>query len=335
MELETQGSQNANASLDYANLSYNEMAEVAGSEINEGQAQAQPKNIEGLSPDEMLKMLNETKDQTEGDLEIPEDDDKENIEVQPEEDTENEDFEIIYKGQVEKISKDEVIKLAQMGKDYTQKTQELAETRKSFEAEKKQTAEQLQNYVSKLETKEAEFNQKFDTYERFDMALDVIKENDPDYYQEFQNRVAGIIRQYENPVTKKLFSKYENEINSLKAEHENLKLSGIREQYSKQETELKNSIGKQLETIGIFPDWKAVQQEWVNGAKDVKTALYALYGDQIQKAYTSKFKVDAAKKAASVKVPTMSKKPAPKLNKTVEGGYNEILNGLLSGKLKI
>ena len=51
-------------------------------------------------------------------------------------------FEIKVDGKVEKLSRDEIIAMAQMGKDYTQKNQKLADAKRAFEAERQSLVQQ-------------------------------------------------------------------------------------------------------------------------------------------------------------------------------------------------
>lgn len=53
-------------------------------------------------------------------------------------------FEITYRGQLVKLPESEVVKLASKGHDYTQKTMELAEARRAFEAERATQVAELQ-----------------------------------------------------------------------------------------------------------------------------------------------------------------------------------------------
>lgn len=333
--VEMQTSQSSSEPIDYASLSYTETS----TSNNGGQAATQPdKNIKGLSPEEMLSFLEKGENVTDSELEIPEDDNAESMMTEDAPDQEEDTFEIVWKGQVERLSKEQVKQLAQMGKDYTQKTQALSEERKAWETERKHTEAQLNEYVQKLEQKEQSLSTKMESYEKFDMAIDVLKEQDPDFYADLQARVNAITRQVDNPVIRRQLDTYNSKISKLEQELEKASLSKIKEGFYNEVNQAKQTLGSKLEKLGIFVDWDgAVKQQYVNGAKDVQTAVYAIYGDQIQKAYDSKLKLNDVKQKVGQGKATPSAVTASKGSKIdySKMDYQALANAIQMGKLPV
>ncbi|AHF08566.1 hypothetical protein [Desulfitobacterium metallireducens] len=99
-------------------------------------------------------------------------------------------------GEEKQLPIEEVIKLAQMGDDYTRKTQTLAQERKQYEAIQAK-AKELQKYGWDIDTLLSDFN-------RQAIEAEATKNNiDPAVWGEFQN-------------TKQQLSSVQNELNSFK-----------------------------------------------------------------------------------------------------------------------
>lgn len=231
-------------------------------------------------------------------------DENESEEVEsPEEETVEEDLEeIVYNGKPEKLTKDQLKELAQKGKDYTQKTQALAEDRNKFLAEKKAAETELNEYYSKLEERDNQSAEKLAQIEKWDIAIDLMQEQDPDLFERVQSFYKNSSRSYDNPVVTRKFDAQQKEIQKLQEQLESRKSQEIKMNFEKDLTNTRNELGSKLESLGVFVDWEGkVKDAWINSGVDtVKSAVYALYGDQIRAASESRNKsLEAQLKAKS------------------------------------
>ncbi len=111
-------------------------------------------------------------------------------------------FELVHNGQQVKLPRDEVIKLAQQGFDYTQKTQQTAEMRRQAEAVLQRAAEVEQMMpvlmqdlaqVSALQSR----LQEFDRYVEAQGGMVAIATNDPLEYPKYQAQRDQLMRAYQ------------------------------------------------------------------------------------------------------------------------------------------
>ena len=114
---------------------------------NEDQAVEQSveeRMMDFLEAEEKQSEEPESEDEASAEAETNEESEEEGDEAEQPDEVQEE-FTLSWNGETHRKTKEEVIALAQQGFDYTQKTQALAEVRKSFEAERAQAVESLQS----------------------------------------------------------------------------------------------------------------------------------------------------------------------------------------------
>lgn len=213
------------------------------------------------------------------------------------------------KGEAVKFESDEEIREAlSKGFDYTQKTQELAETAKQQEAD----------YAEKLQTLEAEWNDKFKAFDEErgeyeedrihnQLMSDVItglKETDPATFDEivsgFQQALTNYNRSVSNPVVNSLQSQVK-ELHEKLGSKEQVELDtavqGIEKEWTEGLSSLQSEYGKKLHSHGIKPNWDEVQNVWqagnAGGANMTpKQAFFAVHSEALYKASQAKNKAN-------------------------------------------
>lgn len=323
----------------YDDLVTESLAEVATE--GKGQAKSTPSKKE-LTPEEILrgvskKSMNnqlEVKDEEiEGETledEVIEEDDQ--LETEGE-DSEEELLDIIYKGQVEPLPKSEVIKLAQMGKDYTVKTQALAAERQKFLAESQQKTQEIEQLRSQFEESQRGFSENKESFDKMQFAFGIIKDSNPDLYAEIDQAVAQVLNQYDNPIIRRQNEMLSQKQKMIEDQLASLTGEGIKQKYFAEEKQVKADFEESLKALGVIPDWSKVKEAYANGAQDVKTALFAVYGAEITQAANSKQKLDMVRKqtARTVTKPSI-KTPARSMGKQIDYGkksYSDIMGDVL------
>jgi len=183
-------------------------------------------------------------------------------------------------------------------KDYTVKTQELSTQRQAFEQERTQYD---QEYIQKVN----QLTDSVEQYEKMRYFLAQLQETNPEKFDDINNEYLEFERQSSNPTVKALtnkLSELESKMSTMGQEREH---EQIRSQFS---SDLKASQGliDDMAKLGIIVDPEKVKEAYANGAKDVPTAIGALYSKELLKLTASAKKTEEAKKIAASKsgVPT-------------------------------
>ena len=275
-----------------------------------GQGKPAPKVAKkDVSPEEILRSLSKDKSQIE---EIEEDQSEEVEETETEVETDEvesdeELFDIIYKGQVEPMAKSEVIKLAQMGKDYTVKTQALANERQKFQADSLKQSQEIEALRNQVTQEQQGFTQDKEHFDKLKFAFGVLENANPDLYKEIDAAIAQVLNQYDNPVIRKQNDAITAKQKLLDDRLAEIEGSTIKQTFTNDLAKVKNDFGKMLEDNGIFPDWDGeVKKAYADGAPTVKDALFSVYGPQILALNDSKNKLSQVRKQTA----RMPAKPA-------------------------
>jgi len=185
------------------------------------------------------------------------------------------------------------------GFDYTQKTQELSEARKTFDAEIAQERESFEAERGAYQEEMQQHQQALGNYNIFQAMVQDIQANDPELFEELDSHFTRH-QQQANQVSPQV-EKLQNEIAELKSQvagsvesEEDKKLGEIKQTWQKEVSEVQSSFGPKLRSLGIKADWNKVQDTWKADASNkmsVKNALFATYGEQIEKAMANKAKL--------------------------------------------
>jgi len=250
---------------------------------------------------------------------------EESTETEPEETSEDggKVYELLRDGKKHQVSLEEMRELAQKGHDYQYKTAQVAEQRKIFEAEKASYQQELAQTVQELEAfrdsnvKELELKQTWDVY------LNNLKTADPNLFNHIVNGFQQMQGLYNNPIISQQINSLRQENQSLKKNFEEINYEKIRNSFQSEMANVKAELDPALKQLKMNVDWEAVTDAWKEGAKDVKTAFYAVYGDELRKRSASRGKIDGAKKAVEKKpVASGGLKKSGDVNKSYYPGKN-------------
>jgi hypothetical protein len=282
--------------------SYADLSESVIAEIEAKPSQVEKKTTQKASAEDILRSLDGAQAKAESDEQVIEEEVEqvETSEVDETQESEEELIDIIYKGQVEPMPKAEVIKLAQMGKDYTQKTQALALERQKFQTESAQQAQKLESMRAEIENNKATFSQERESFDKLKFAFDVMSKQNPDLYQEVDNAINSVLNQYDNPMIRQRIDMYDQKSKMLEDQLNKLMDAGVRSEYQQQESQVKATYDDKLKSMGVIVDWQKVKEAFANeGYGDVKKAMLSIYGEEIVAAKESKAKLDAVRKQAA------------------------------------
>ena len=206
-------------------------------------------------------------------------------------------FELIRDGEAHKVPLTQMKELAQKGFDYTQKTQALSEERKRFSEESELAIRDLEQAISK-HSEDLKSKQLWDHY------VDNLKQSDPDLYEQVRQGFSQLTGAYNNPIVNQAIESLRAENQKLKQGFEEIQHEKVRKQLDTELNQVKSEFDPVAKALNMKLEWDKVVEAWKNGAKDVKTAFYAIYGEDITKRYKSRAKVEQTKKKASPAVRT-------------------------------
>jgi CRISPR/Cas system-associated endoribonuclease Cas2 len=173
--------------------------------------------------------------------------------------------------------------------------QEIESQKKALESEKIALTEERQKLETEFKQRFEEHNTKLMEHQVYDDFLAHLAEKDPALYELIEAEFKEHHKQYSNPVMQRMNS----ELSELKKELGQFKNRASDEvTIVKMNTEIekvKNSIGKEAETLGLKVDYKALEDVWAdNGKLSFEDAFYAKYGAAMVRAAASKAKVSTA-----------------------------------------
>lgn len=215
---------------------------------------------------------------------------------------------IIRKGlPVEFEDIDKIKEVLGQGFDYTQKTMELAESRKTFEAEMTQIKSSFEKERQAFEEERAGHKEVLTNYPVLTAMLGDIQANDPELFAELDQYFlkASSSIGATNPIISEMdqrFKKLEEKLEGASRKDQEKELESIRTSWEKELTETQTALGPKLRTLGIRPDWAKVKEIWSadkSNQMTVKSALFAAHGDKIQAALESRANLAQTKKTAN------------------------------------
>ena len=245
-----------------------------------------PEQTEEQSNDEM-----EAETSTEDDVEVEDDIEEEEVvdeEVEDEESYEDEPevqrYTVKANGEEKEVTVDELIKSYQLGTDYTKKTQDLAEQRKTLEAEAQKVSEAVklgEQYAQRLQQVEQLLMK-----DNADVDLDDLKENDPIQYavkvaEQTENmKKLQAVRQEQMRIAQQQKA-YQDEQLSKHVQAEAVKMAEIIPEFSdkKKGEQVKNDIRSFGKSIG-FTDEELAQ---VYDSRHVNVLYKAMKYDRLMK----------------------------------------------------
>lgn len=185
------------------------------------------------------------------------------------------------------------------GFDYTQKTQELSEERKTFDTEIAQERETFTQEREAFQQEQEQNASALTNYSVFQNMVNEIQANDPELFEELDSYYTNQQKQmnHVSPQVQQLnekISDLESRLNGSVESQEDKQLGEIKANWDKGLTEVQTSFGPKLRSLGIKPDWAKVQKSWEadsSNSMTVKGALFAQYGEAIEKAMANKSRI--------------------------------------------
>jgi len=238
----------------------------------------------------------------------------------------SDEFKLIHNGEELTATRDETVKLAQMGLDYTKKTQALAQDKKNF-------MQEVQMQQEELQAKQAQLQQVEDEYQHLDFFISNLQQTDPELFSQFAQKFQQSKAQNENPMIKEFMRKQEEKFNQLAKPLMEKDVMSLKQQLDSEIAQAKEGTGKEYEDLGIMLDWEAIRQGWADSNDSIEQVIDRLYGSKYrQMSKTKKSLASEQKKAQAIKeTRPMVKKVEQKQSKDYDGrnGYAELANDLL------
>jgi len=189
-------------------------------------------------------------------------------------------------------SKEELKELVQKGKNYTKKTQALSNEKKEFEALKEQAITEYNNSTKALQESANKHQEELKQFQVWDLALQQIAQDDPDLYQELQNRVKQSTRFFENPVANAQFRMLNEKIAHLEQGNKARESENVQKQFDIEMQSFAPQISQIEKELSIKVDREKVLAKWKALGGTVAEAIGALYADNILKMRASRSKVE-------------------------------------------
>lgn len=237
-----------------------------------------------------------------------------------------------YEVDGEELTIKELISGYRRDSDYRKKTMSLAEDRKAYEREIVEAKEELTAAYKEMET---ELNLK----QQFDSFLDLVQLNDPDFYQELNDKYKEAQKHLRNPYFEAKIQKQEKLMEAMQSKLHQADVSQYKNEYTSGLKEAK-AFAKRFEAMGFKWDEKKVAQEWADTGDHPLKCLKRLYADNIYSLAESKAKLAQAGTKGKRVIPNMG---SVKTNGTATSrdlskeyksmSYSKIADMVLSGEL--
>lgn len=302
-----------NEAVQESELSAMEMLEEIQSESSESEASENPSTEEDNSETSTSNENSDDSEQPEGDSELSLD---ERLAALDEQKGENEEGSLIdlvnnlgaiRDGQpVEIESEDQIKEALQMYGDYTAKTQQLAEERKTFESEREEFTKQLDEQRAELDQVKQEYHEDHVSAGIMLEIIDQLEKHDPDTFDwiknEFGQRAKLIQMQENNPAISKLQKEIEElKGNQSKQEEQVIdkEVEAVQSEWKKGQAEAQTELGKKFKQLGVSIVWEDVAKFWSEQDNmTVSQAAKAFYHDKLDKALTAKEKLLKTKESS-------------------------------------
>ena len=202
-------------------------------------------------------------------------------------------FEIVHNGQQRKLTREETIRLAQQGFDYTQKTQVLAEQSKAVQAslQRAQEMEQLQTALAPDLAEVAAIQQQLRQYQNVDWVK--LATDNPLEYPKYRAQYDTMVNAYQAAV-----GKFQHKAGAIQQQRQALTAQMVQQQYDKlldmlpawrDEAKYKQGAGKVRDYL-LKHGYDESQVSQLSDARSVLIAYKAAMYDELQQAKTEKVK---------------------------------------------
>ena len=195
------------------------------------------------------------------------------------------------------------------GYDYTQKTQDLANERKQFEQDIEAKNQEIETMRTEFEEKKNNLGEIQVEYEAMGQVMATLQHDDPELFNELSQKFNQVFSQM-NRVDPR-FNAVQSELSEVKQmlasqgeqkqaqQHEE-----IRQNWEGELSDTQGKYGVKLRKLGVRPNWEKVRDTWAKdpeGNMSVSQALFAVHGDEMQKAFEAQAKVAQTKKQSQAR----------------------------------
>jgi succinate dehydrogenase flavin-adding protein (antitoxin of CptAB toxin-antitoxin module) len=172
--------------------------------------------------------------------------------------------------------------------------QEIEALKAALDAEKSSFMEERQ----KIETEFVQqYAEKLKAHDEFDAFLTTLASKDPELFSLLQDEYKEHAKAYSNPVLDQFKKQQEEMARSLSEIKQRFSDEATRIKYDAELNQVKSTVGKEAESLGVKADWKLVEEVWKDNPKlSLEEAFHAKYGPSMAKAAASKAKVEAVEK---------------------------------------
>lgn len=195
---------------------------------------------------------------------------------------------------------EEVKNALQMFKDYTQKTQTLSEERKGWESEKSQTEKELNGAIEEFNNAQKAYGQQLQEMQQWTFALNQLKTEAPDIFEEVQRAYEGTVKQFSNPVLDSQLAAIRAELAETKKGLSQREDKLIVDQFETEKASM-TATEQSLKELGVNIDWTEVKKQWASTGLPLKNVVGSIYFDHVAKAQASKSKVETTKQKVAAK----------------------------------
>jgi hypothetical protein len=235
-------------------------------ETPEAKPKKEPERKRLEEADETTEEWVETEEESEGEVEDDESDtqtDSEETEEESEEETEEQEGELYFSvkidGEEYEVSADELKSGYQRQKDYTKKTQQLAEQRKEYDAKLQELTAYQEDFIQKATMANELLNRDLQKFSKIDW--DKLKAEDPVGYVQKQIEMSDVQKSQAQ----------------LKAEAQRI---FEHNQKVQQEEHAKYLEAQRKDMLDYFPDWKSPDKAQAHQGKIIEYAKVLGYTDE-------------------------------------------------------
>jgi hypothetical protein len=158
---------------------------------------------------------------------------------------------------------------------------------------------ELNAAIDEFNNSQKAYAQQLQEMQQWTFALNQLKSDAPDIFEDVQRAYEGTVKQFSNPVLDQQLASFRAELEEAKkgfAERENKMVLSSFEQEKAQLSATEQS----LKELGINVDWNEVKKQWANTGLPLKQVVGSIYFENVTKAQASKAKMETvAKKVAA------------------------------------
>lgn len=190
--------------------------------------------------------------------------------------------------------------LVQMGKDYTVKTQSLSEERKAWDTEKSSAEKELNGAIEEFNNAQKAYSTQLQEMQQWTFALNQLKTDAPDIFDEVQRAYEGTVRQFSNPVLDQQLAAIRAELAETKKGLSQREDKLIVDSFESDKAAMA-STEQSLKELGVNIDWTEVKKQWAATGLPLKSVVGSIYFENVAKAQASKSKVETTKQKVAAR----------------------------------